>query len=171
MSTGSSHTAPERASPHSVREIDITTSPSSPTPPPPRHRYTPLSSLIGKPTPGSHRKGGTNADFHVVISEDTHGDGASSSRSHQRGTGEGAERRDRKKSSSKEGKRRRLSVWRMMALTVSMGGSQVSVFLVLRSISLADSADCMDSVSSAKAAHVPAQAYTCSMYTVRSTGP
>jgi hypothetical protein len=95
-------------------------------PPAPKHKYTSLASLMKDQSPakskakGHDRRGSRSGAEHSgwnLPSVEEQGDhNGSRGRSHGR---------DATNVSGKKEKKGRLSLWKMMALTVSMGGSQV----------------------------------------------
>lgn len=99
--------------------------PSSPTRPSqdasPKHQYTSLSSLIhpsssSKPFP--KKDAPQRSGWHLPSVEEERSGSRSRSRSKNRARADGPGKKEKEKG-------RRLSTWQMMALTVSMGGSQV----------------------------------------------
>jgi len=91
-----------------------------------KHQYTSLSSLIHSPESGHTSKNGKDkarSGWHLASVEEESGAGAGSkaqANARSRNVGKPS-----KKAREKEAKSKRLSTWKMMALTISMGGSQV----------------------------------------------
>ena len=111
----------------------------------PHHRYTSLSSLMKDPPAGSpvvdnkFAKKKSSQHLHVTIDPSE----ASGSRSRSR-----SKTRRSAKDKGKDEKAKMLSTWRLLALTVSMGGSQVCHIFPDAETVRADAADCLDSVRS-----------------------